>query len=145
LTVKIPPGVDEGTKIKLTGQGDSGASGGPSGDLLITLRVAEHPFFKREGNHIILKLPITFSEAVSGAEIEIPTIDGSVHLTLPSGISSGQRLKLAGKGIISNKTGKRGDQFVEVQIKIPKSPSNEYQKAAEVLRQIPFNPREGLL
>lgn len=145
LTVKIPPGVDEGSKIKLSGQGDPGVAGGPSGDLLIKLHVSEHPFFKREGNNIVLKLPISFSEAVSGAEVEIPTVDGIVHLKIPSGISSGQRLKLAGKGIVSSKTGSRGDQFVEIQIKIPKNISEEYKKAAEIVRQVPFNPREGLV
>lgn len=144
LTVKIPGGVDDGSKIKLSGQGDSGASGGPAGDLILTLRVAEHPFFKREGNHIVLKLPITFSEAVNGAEVEVPTIDGMVHLKIPSGISSGQRLKLSGKGAFSSKLGQRGDQFLEILIKMPKEVSEDYKKAAALIEKISFNPREGL-
>ena len=143
LTVKIPPGVEDGTKIKLAGQGDPGAAGGPAGDLLITLQVSDHPFFRREGNHIILKLPITFSEAVLGSEVEVPTLDGTVHLRIPKGISSGQRLKLSGKGIPSRKGGNRGDQFVEILIKVPKEESPEYLKAAESLKSTSFNPREG--
>lgn len=144
LTVKIPAGVDEGSKIKLSGQGDPGAAGGPSGDLIITLHVSEHPFFKREGTNIVLKLPLTFSEAVLGAEIEVPTIDGGVHLKVPSGISSGQRLKLAGKGILASRSNQRGDQLIEIQIKIPKVSPEEYQKAAELVKNSSFNPREGL-
>ncbi|MFM8270229.1 MAG: DnaJ C-terminal domain-containing protein [Pseudomonadota bacterium] len=143
LTVKIPSGVDDGMKIKLSGQGDPGISGGPAGDLILILRVAEHPFFKREGHHIILKLPVTFSEAVKGSEIEVPTIDGMVHLKIPSGISSGQRLKLSGKGIVSTKSGQRGDQYVEVLIKMPKELSEDYKKAADLVEKTRFNPREG--
>jgi len=144
LTVKIPAGVESGSKVKLSGQGEPGVSGGPSGDLLLTLQVSEHPFFRREGENIVLKLPITFSEAVKGSEVEVPTIHGMVHLKVPAGISSGQRLKLSGKGIHSAKTGKRGDQFVEVLIKVPKEVPEDYKKAAALIEQIPFNPREGL-
>lgn len=144
LTVKIPMGVDEGTKIKLSGQGDAGVGGGPAGDLIITLHVAEHPFFKREGNHVVLKLPVTFSEAVLGAEVPVPTLEGLVHLKIPKGISSGQRLKMTGKGILSSKVGKRGDQFVEILIKMPKELPEEYRKAAESLQKVAFNPREDL-
>jgi len=122
-----------------------GVSGGATGDLIINLHVAEHPFFKREGNHIILKLPISFSEAVLGAEVPVPTLDGQVHLKVPKGISSGQRLKLSGKGIFSSKLGKRGDQFVEILIKMPKDLPDEYRKAAELIKNVSFNPREDLL
>ncbi|NDC26176.1 MAG: J domain-containing protein, partial [Proteobacteria bacterium] len=145
LTVKIPAGVDEGSKIKLSGQGEPGFGGGTPGDLIIKLHVAEHPIFKREGNHIVLRLPVTFEEAVMGAEVEVPTVDGIVHLRIPPAISSGQRMKLAGKGILNAKTGQRGDQFVEVLIKVPKELPEEYRKAAEVIKNVPFNPREGLL
>ena len=144
LTVKIPVGVDDGSKIKLTGQGDAGMSGGPSGDLILTLRVAEHPFFKREGNNVVLKLPVTFAEAIKGSEVEVPTIDGMVHLKIPAGISSGQRLKMSGKGIHSAKTNQRGDQFVEILIKVPKEIPEDYKKAAALVEKNPFNPREGL-
>ena len=144
LTVKIPEGVNSGSKIKLSGQGDSGAGGGPSGDLLLTLEVSEHPFFIREGHDILVRLPVTFSEAVLGGEVDVPTLDGKVHMKIPKGVSSGQRLKLAGKGVKSAKTGKRGDQFVELLIKLPKEPTAQYVECAEKLKSNSFNPRQGI-
>lgn len=144
LTVKIPEGVDTGSKIKLSGQGDPGAGGGPSGDLIIALEVQPHPYFAREGYDIVLRLPVTFSEAVLGAEVDVPTIDGKVFMKIPKGISGGQRMKLGGKGIKNPKTGMRGDQFVEVQVKVPRQPSALYSESAERLREDVFNPREGL-
>lgn len=143
LTVKIPEGVDNGSRIKLSQQGSPGAGGGPSGDLFLTLEVQPHPLLQREGNDVILKLPLTFSEAVLGAEVEVPTLDGRVVLKIPKGISSGQRLKLAQKGIASAKRG-RGDQFVEVLIKVPKTPEPSYLEAAEKLKAENFNPRQNL-
>jgi DnaJ-class molecular chaperone len=140
LTVKIPEGVESGSKIKLSGQGDPGIGNGPAGDLLIALEVASHPQFTREGLDIISKLPITFSEAVLGAEVDVATIDKSVVMKIPGGISSGQRLKLAGKGI-RGRDGKRGDQFVEVVIRIPRPPDEAYLEAAEKLKSSSFNPR----
>jgi DnaJ-class molecular chaperone len=144
VTVKIPEGVDTGSKIRLAGQGNPGMGGGPSGDLILSITVAPHPYFTREDDNIILKLPITFSEAVLGAEVEAPTLDGKVHMKIPKGISSGQRMKLSGRGIHSTKTGKRGDQFVEIQIKLPKELSAKYEDAAQVLSADPFNPRSHL-
>ncbi len=144
LTVKIPEGVDNGSKIKLAQQGAAGMAGGPNGDLYIILDVQAHPLFVREGSDILLKLPLTFSEAVLGGEVEVPTLDGKVVLKVPKGISSGQRLKLAGKGIGMARRAQRGDQFVEVLIKVPKSPDTAYQEAAERLQADGFNPRSGL-
>lgn len=144
LTFKIPEGVDSGTKIKLSGQGGKGVAGGPNGDLILTIEVLSHPYFAREKNNIILKLPVTFAEVVLGAEVEVPTLSGKVHLKIPKGISSGQRLKLAGKGIRSAKSGQKGDQFVEIQIKVPKELSKSYEEAAEILKAEPFDPRANL-
>ncbi len=141
LTVKIPEGVDSGSKIKLAGQGDPGMGGGPHGDLIIELRVQENAQFVRDGQNILYKLPITFAEAILGAEVEVPTLDGKVHMKLPKGISSGQKLKLAGKGIKSPKSGLKGDQFVEIMIKVPKEASEEYVQAAKLLKDDKFNPR----
>lgn len=143
LTVKIPAGVEDGQKIKLSGQGDPGINGGPAGALILGLRVAPHPYFTREGNNIVVKVPITFSESILGAEIEVPTLTGKVHLKIPRGVSSGQRLKLGGKGI-APRQGVKGDQFVELQIKVPKEVSGAYTEAAESLKNESFNPRQGL-
>lgn len=140
LTVKIPEGVESGSKIRLSGQGDPGAGGAPAGDLIITLTVSPHAIFSREGKDVVMKLPVTFAEAVLGAEVEVPTLDNKVHLKLPPGISSGQRLKLGGKGIKA-KDGSRGDQFVEISIRVPKQPDADYLEAAKKLQGNSFNPR----
>ncbi len=145
LTIKIPAGVESGSKIKLTGQGGAGNQGGPNGDLILVLEVAPHPIFVREGADILLKLPVTFSEAVLGGEVEVPTLDGKVVMRIPKGVSSGQRLKLSGKGIKDARAGKSGDQILEIQIKIPKQPGSEYTEAAENLQSLTFNPREELV
>lgn len=144
LTVKIPSGIQDGSKIKLSGQGELGLGGGPAGDLILSLKVTPHPHFFREGQQIHLKLPITFSEAVLGGEVSVPTLDGPVHLRIPAGISSGQKLKLAGKGIFSQQTGKKGDQLVEIQIKVPSPVPEEYKQAAASLQTGSFNPRSDL-
>lgn len=142
ITVKIPEGVENGAKIKLAGQGDPGMGGGPNGDLILSLEVSSHPVFVREGLDIVVKIPVTFSEAVLGAEVDVPTLDGKVHMKIPKGISSGQRLKLTGKGIRSARNPKAGDQVVEILIKIPRQPDAAYVEAAERLQSIAFNPRE---
>ncbi len=142
ITVKIPEGVENGAKIKLSGQGDPGMGGGPNGDLILTLEVGTHPIFSREGSDVVVKLPVTFSEAVLGAEVDVPTLDGKVHMKIPKGISSGQRLKLTGKGIKSARNPKPGDQVVEILIKIPRTPDATHIEAAERLQSAAFNPRE---
>lgn len=143
LVVKIPEGIESGAKIKLSGQGEAGVGGGPAGDLLLTVQVADHPTFRREGNDLIVRLPVSFSEAVLGGEVDVPTLDGKAVLKLPKGMSSGQRLRMSGKGVRNAKSGVRGDMFVEVLIRVPKDPSPAYVEAAEKLREEAFNPREG--
>jgi len=138
LTVKIPEGVDSGTKIRLSGQGEMG------GDLILQIEVMPHPFFQREGNDIVVRLPVTFSEAVLGAEVDVPTIESRVVMKIPPGVSSGQRLKLTGRGIRSPKSGTRGDQFVEISIKVPKQPDAHYLEGAEKAKASEFNPRQNL-
>ena len=101
-----------------------------------------HPYFVREGNDVSLTFPITFAEAVQGGEVQVPTLDGSVRMTIPAGVSSGQRLKLSGKGIKSGSAS--GDQFVELQIKIPKKPDAKHIEAAKSLSESDFNPRSNL-
>lgn len=143
LTVKIPEGVESGTKIKLAGQGDPGIGGGPAGDLIIQIEIQPHPQFVREGQDIISKIPITFAEAVLGGEVDVPTLDSKVVMKIPKGVSSGQRLKLSGKGIKSARAHKSGDQYVELVIKVPKTPDADYLEAAEKLKTNEFNPRKN--
>lgn len=142
LTVRIPPGVETGSKIKLSGQGEPGSGGGPAGDLVFDLQVERHPTFEREDLNVVVKFPITFPEAVLGGEVSVPTLTGNVSLKIPQGVSSGQRLKLSGKGIQSSKSGRKGDQLVELLIKIPKQVPSEYLDAAEKLKSSAFNQRE---
>ena len=145
LTVRIPEGVDTGSKVKLSNQGDPGSGGAPRGDLLLTLEAALHAYFTREGQNIVLRLPISFPEAVLGSEVDVPTLDGKVTVKVPAGVSSGQRLKLTGKGIRSTRAGSSssGDQFVELLIRVPKADSG-YEEAARQLKGSSFNPRAGL-
>lgn len=146
LTVKIPPGVNSGSVIRLSGQGQEGRHGGPAGNLLVTIKAHAHPFFRRDGNNLLIDVPITPSEAVLGAKIDVPTLtEGTVVLTVPPRSTSGSKLRLRGKGIRHSKTGERGDQIVVLKVDVPADPcepSRElYQKLAEIDS---FNPRQGL-
>ncbi len=139
LEVDMPDGMVTGQTIRLRDQGVGG------GDLFLKITVAPHPFFKLQGTDIYCQLPITPTEAVLASPVEVPTLDGLVKINIPSGVKSGQRLRLANKGYPDDK-GKRGDQLVEIQIVIPKSISSEEQELYEKLRQIEtFNPRADLL
>jgi DnaJ-class molecular chaperone len=121
LTVKIPAGVENGSVIRLAGQGSPGFGGGPAGDLLLTIKVAPHPWFRREGRDLLLDVPITPAEGALGAKVEVPTLsEGDVSVTVPAGTSSGRKLRLRGKGIRDAKSGATGDQYVVVKIVVPK-------------------------
>ena len=116
VDVKLPNGVDSGTKIRLAGQGQAGPAG--NGDAIVTIEVAPHPFFTRDGKDIRLNLPISLKEAVLGAKVKAPTTEGPVMLTVPKGASSGKVLRLKGRGF-TDKAGKRGDQLVSLSIDVP--------------------------
>jgi curved DNA-binding protein len=119
VTVRIPPGVDEGGRIRVPGKGAEGRGGGPPGDLYARIRVRPHPWFRREGRDVHLDLPVTVPEATLGAKIEIPTLEGTATVTVPPGSDSGRRLRLRGKGIADPKTGTRGDLYATVQVRVP--------------------------
>jgi DnaJ-class molecular chaperone len=120
VDLKLPNGVDSGSKIRLAGQGQSGPAG--NGDAIVTIEVAGHPFFTRDGKDIRLTLPITLKEAVLGAKVRVPTPEGPVMLTVPKGASSGKVLRLKGRGF-ADKAGKRGDQLVTLSIDVPEGDS----------------------
>ena len=129
IKVNIPAGIDDGQTISLRGQGHTGKNDGPKGDLLITVRVRPHELFRREGTAVFCEAPITFSQAVLGAELEIPTIDGKVKYSIPEGTQSGTVFRLRGKGIpVLNGRG-RGDQYVTVSIETPKGLNKEQKDA----------------
>ncbi|WP_417270622.1 DnaJ C-terminal domain-containing protein [Celeribacter sp.] len=119
LAVKIPQGTEDGQTLRLRGKGAAGYGGGPAGDALITVMVGSHPVFRREGDDILITLPITIDEAVLGGKVTAPTIDGPVGLTIPVGASSGQTLRLRGRGIANAKRKAKGDQRVELKIVTP--------------------------
>jgi len=140
IDLKLPAGVEDGTQMRLAGQGETGPGG--AGDAIITIDVRPHRFFRRDGDNILLNLPIGLDEAVNGARVKVPTADGAVMLTVPQGASSGQVLRLKGRGF-HQKGGGRGDQLVTLMIDIPSEDSalKEFVKNWEGARR---NPRAGL-
>ncbi len=145
LTVKIPAGMKDGGVVRLRGQGQAGTNGGPPGDLLVTVRVAPHPFFKRDQDDLIVEVPVTFTEAALGARVDVPTLsDGLVTLKIPAGSSSGTRLRMKGKGIINPKTKAFGDQYVVVKIVSPPIEGRVKELLEELAEAAPQNPRATL-
>lgn len=147
ITVRIPPGIEDGSRVKIAGKGTPGSMGGRGGrpgDLYIITNVKTHSYFTRKGDDIYLDLPITIVEASLGAKINIPTLDGTTLLTIPPGTSTGQKLRLKGKGIENKKTKTRGDQYVIIAVIAPKDLN---QRSAELLKEFqkthPYNPRSG--
>lgn len=136
IKVKIPAGVKDGQKIRLRGQGMPGRNGGADGDLLITIRVTPHPLLRREGDDLYLEAPITIQEAIYGAKIDVPTLDGSVKLTVPAGSQSGRKLRLKGKGAPIK--GGAGDYYVTLSVRVPEANAGdeESKKAAETLEKL---------
>ena len=144
LTVKIPAGIEDGKRIRLRGQGGPGPHRGTPGDLLITVHVAAHASFHRQGNHLQVRVPVTLAEAASGAKIVVPTPTGTVSLRVPAGTSSGTKLRIKGRGVPA-KGGSAGDLLAEVLIVLPKDLSEADRKAIEdVDRRHPANPRAKL-
>ncbi|ULK96249.1 J domain-containing protein [Bradyrhizobium sp. I71] len=142
LNVKIPAGVTEGQQIRLRGQGES-AQGHPPGDLLITINIAPHPFFKVEGADLRIDLPVTLYEAVLGGKVRVPTLGNAVELSVPKNTSSGRTFRLKGKGL--PKSGGTGDLFVTIRIMLPDGNDAELEALMEKWRDHhPYNPRSGL-
>ena len=119
ISIKIPPGVDDGMKIRVPGQGEAGVAGGPRGDLYIIPRITGHRFFRREGDNIYCDVTIDFTQAILGVTLMVSTIDGRVRLKIPVGTQPGALLRLKGRGI-KRRDGNRGDQFVKVNVSLPK-------------------------
>ena len=139
LEVDMPPGMYNGQRIRLKGQGIEG------GDLYLKITVARHPFFEIQGENIYCQIPVTPTEAILGSAIEVPTIDGLVKVTVPNGVRSGQRLRLANKGYF-DKSRNRGDQLVEIQIVTPKEITTQEKELYEKLRELEkFNPRQNII
>jgi curved DNA-binding protein len=144
LRVKIPAGVTDGSRIRLTGQGGEGTNGAPPGDLYLVVRLREHPGVRREGHDLYLDLPLTIPEAAAGAEVVIPTFDGQVQLKIPSGTQSGRQLRLRGKGLPDLKGGPRGDLYAVAKIVLPEE-SDALREAVKPLQELyKSDPRAGI-
>jgi molecular chaperone DnaJ len=145
VDVRIPPGARNGSRLRVPGKGNAGTLGAPPGDLYITTRVEEHPFFHREGDNIEIKVPLTVWEAALGSKIEVPTIDGRAQLKIPQGTKNGQRFRLREKGVLNSRTNTRGDEIVEVAVEAPE-PRDE--RTRELLREMsklhPEDPRANI-
>lgn len=144
IEVRIPAGVDTGSRVRVPGQGAPGLYGGKAGDLYLNIKVQPHVHFRREGKDIHLTLPITFGEAVLGARVELPGPDGRLALKIPQGTQSGTSFRFKGKGFPDLKRSGRGDFLVTVHIVVPDTiDSTSRELVAEFERRNPFNPREG--
>ncbi|HZV06677.1 MAG TPA: J domain-containing protein [Gemmataceae bacterium] len=132
IDLRVPAGVEEGKKLRLAGQGPGG------GDLIVRIKIEPHPYFRREGNNVILEVPVSVAEAILGAKVDVPTLDGTrLTVTVPAGTSSGARLRLRGKGIAG------GDQLIEIKIVVPKTHDKRSRELIEEFaHQNPQNPRE---
>ncbi len=143
LDVNVPQGISQGQTIRLKGKGQQGMNGGPPGDALIEVSVKAHPLFKRENDDIVLELPITINEAVLGAKIDVPTISGKVRVAIPKGASSGQTMRLKGRGI--KHAGKKGDQLCVLKIVLPAKIDDELEEfMLQWQKNHPYNPRQKM-
>jgi molecular chaperone DnaJ len=133
LSIEVPPGVDDGTQIRLSDEGQAGLRGGVSGNLYVVISVRRHPYFKRQNGDVFLELPINVAQAALGDEIEVPTLDGSEKLAIPAGTQTGESFRLRGKGIPYLRGGGRGDQLVTVYVVTPKKLTSEQQELFEEL------------
>jgi molecular chaperone DnaJ len=133
VEVRIPAGVAAGSRLRVAGKGNAGSAGGGSGDLYITIRVAPHPFFERDGDNILVKVPVTVAEAGLGTKIEVPTIDGRALLKIPQGTQNGQKFRLREKGVLNARRNAHGDQIVVVEIV---QPDIGDERTRELLREL---------
>jgi DnaJ-class molecular chaperone len=139
LDVTIPAGIEDGQVLRLKGQGEPGMGGGPAGDALVEVKVAPHPYFRRDGDDIRLEWPVSLAEAVLGGKVEVPTASGRVALTVPKGSNTGTTLRLKGKGV-----GGKGDQYVTLKVMLPESVDPELESfVRDWSAKRPYTPRRG--
>jgi len=142
IAVKVPPGVNDGGRLRVPGKGEVGPNGG-AGDLYLRIHVSPHKYFRRDGANLHLDLPVTVSEAALGAKVKVPTLTGKATLKVPAGTQSGSTLRLRGKGAPSPKGGKPGDLMVHVKVEVPKRPDAKTKKLLEELKELESDPRAG--
>lgn len=135
MKLEIPAGIDDGNEMRLSGEGDIGERGGPSGNLYITIRVLRHQFFSRDGNNVLYELPINFAQAALGTEVEVPTLYGEKRLKVPAGSQSGEVFRLKGKGIPYLRRNGSGDQLVKLLLVTPEKLTKEQRKLFQELAE----------
>jgi molecular chaperone DnaJ len=133
--VKIPAGVGEGSRLRLSNEGEAGIAGGPPGDLYVVLSVKDHPFLEREEQNLYCEVPVTFVQAALGSEIEVPTLDGKDTMRVPEGTQAGETFRLRGKGLPSLRSSVRGDQFVRIFVEVPTKLSGRQREILEELAE----------
>ncbi len=145
LVVTIPPGITSGSPIRLKGKGEPGEKGAPPGSLTITVHVEPHPYFQRDGRNLVVDLPLSIDEAILGAKVDVPTLDGPRTLTIAPGSSSGQKLRLRGQGVTATGPNPAGDLLVVLKVVVPKTVDDESRRLIrEFAERNPSNPRAGL-
>jgi molecular chaperone DnaJ len=149
VKMRIPPGVENGTTLRVTNAGEAGERGAPAGDLYVVVRVREHKMFEREGANLYINQTISFPVAALGGEIEVPTLEGSVHLKIPAGTQPGVHFRVADHGLPHLKSRDRGHLFVRIQVDVPKKPTKEERKLildlAEKMGETRHNKEESIL
>ena len=140
LSVKVPPGVDTGDRIRLSGEGEAGPEGGPAGDLFVQMSVKDHPLFERDGKHLYCEVPISFADAALGGELEVPTLDGRVKLKIPSETQTGKLFRLRGKGVKPVRGGGTGDLLCR---SVVETPINLTKRQREILEELKISLGEG--
>jgi molecular chaperone DnaJ len=143
LNVRIPPGVRNGARIRVTGKGEPGLGGSARGDLFVRISVEPHPLFGRKGDDLMVELPVSFPEAALGAQVQVPTLDGPVTLKIPAGTPSGKTFRVRGRG--APRKGGHGDLLVKVKVDVPEKLSRDERELVKQLREASKeSPRKGL-
>jgi molecular chaperone DnaJ len=142
IEIQVPAGIDDGQHIRISGQGDAGEAGGPRGDLYAEVHVAQHPFFERHGRDLLCQVPISFTQAALGAEVEVPTLEGAENMTLPRATQSGDLARLRGRGLPDIQGYGRGDLLVQLVVEVPKKLTSRQE---ELLREFASSQRKGVL
>jgi molecular chaperone DnaJ len=136
IKVRIPPGIDDGGKVRISGKGDAGSRGGPTGDAYLVVRVDSDPLFRREGRDLVCEVPVGVIKATLGGTVEVPTLDGRATINLPPGTRSGQRFRLRGRGVPASKGGETGDLHAVIQIHPPATLDDRARELFEELSRL---------
>ena len=145
LKVRIPPGVDEGAQLRLTGEGEGGVAGGPTGDLYVVLHLRPHQFFERHGHDLLCRLPLTFAQAALGTEVDVPILGGVAKLKVPTGTQNGDVLRLRGKGMPVLQGRGRGDACYTVLVEVPKKLTARQKELLEEFQRVSADAEHGPL